>query len=580
MTNHLFFFIHLFKKRLIFLAVFLCLPHFAFSQENLTRHGGQVVFTITSDPKSFNPIIAKETSTTVITNYLFEGLTRTNAETLEVEPNLAKRWHVSSDGLTWDFYLRQDVVWSDGEPFSADDVIFTFNDLIYNPDIPTSARDIFTIEGKEFNVIKIDDHTVRFQLPMRFAPFLRSMGSSIMPKHKLKESVDNKTFNFTWGIDTPVQDIVATGAYLIDLYQPGQRIILKANPHYWRRSQEGERLPFISRIVYLIVQNPDVAVLKFLEGQVDAIAVRGTDFPLLKPLEERQNFTIHNLGPNFGSNFLVFNQNTRKHPQSQQPFVDPVKLPWFRNRDFRRAVAHAIDKKRIIEIVMNGLGYPQDSPVVPIVEIFYNPDVKRYPYDLEKARKILHDAGFHDHNGDGVLQDPKGNNVEFNLLTNSGSAERVQTASMIRHDLEQLGMKVNFLALEFNNLVSKLVASYDWDAMILGLTGGIEPHFGKNVWVSDGQLHFWNPGQSTPGTDWERRVDEIFNQAVQILDDEKRKPLYDEWQMIISEELPLIYTVLSANLIAVRNKFKNIRPTAYGGVFHNLEEIYIKKEFR
>lgn len=562
------------------LVVFFCLLPWAFSQEDSGKHGGQVVFAITSDPKSFNPIVAKETSTTVITNYLFEGLTRVNAQTLEVEPNLAKRWEVSPDGLTWDFYLREDVVWSDGEPFSAKDVVFTFHDLIYNPDIPTSSRDIFTIDGQVFDVIKIDEHTVRFQLPVRFAPFLRSLGSGIMPKHKLYESVQDKTFNFTWGIDTPVDEIVGTGAYLIDRYQPGQRIILKANPRYWRTSEDGEQLPFISRVVYLIVQNPDVAVLKFLEGQVDAIGVRGTDFPLLKPLEEKENFTIYNLGPNFGSNFLVFNQNTRKHPQTQEPFVDPIKLTWFQNRDFRRAVAHAIDKKRIIEIVMNGFGYPQDSPVVPIVDLFYNPDVLTYPYDLDKAKKILHDAGFYDRHGDGRLQDPQGHAVEFNLLTNSGSAERVQMASMIRHDLEQLGMRVNFLALEFNNLVSKLVASYDWDAMIIGLTGGIEPHFGKNVWVSDGQLHFWNPGQSTPETAWEQRIDDIFNEAVQILDDQERKPLYDEWQMIVSRELPLIYTVLNAQLTAVRNKFQNIRPTAYGGVFHNLEEIYIPQKLR
>jgi len=546
----------------------------------INKYGGQLVYATSSDPRSFNPIVAKETSTTTITGYLFEGLTRTNGETLEVEPNLAYKWDVSADGLSWTFYIRKGIVWSDGVPFTADDVIFTFNDLIYNKDIPSSSRDIFTIDGKEFVVKKIDDYTVQFDLPMKFAPFLRSMGTGIMPKHKLKESVKNNTFNFTWGIDTPVDEIVGTGPYLIDRYQPGQRIVMKANPLYWRKSDQGERLPFIQKIIYLVVQSPDIALLKFLEGEVDSVVVRGTDYAILKPLEKKRNFTIYDLGPDSSSNFVVFNLNTRKNPKTGQPFVDPVKLSWFQNKDFRRAVAHAIDKKRIIEITMNGLGYPQNAAVNPTAKIFHNPNVVKYEYNLEKARQILAEAGFLDRNADGIIEDEKGNKVEFNLFTNANSQERVQMAGIIRHDLEQLGMKVNFLPLEFNNLVSKLVGAYDWDAMIIGLTGGIEPHFGKNVWVSNGQLHFWNPGQESPQTQWEKSIDDIFTEAVQKLDDNDRRPYYQRWQMIVSQELPLIYTVFNASLVAVRNKFENLKPTIYGGVFNELEQVYIKQQYR
>lgn len=181
-----------------------------------------------------------------------------------------------------------------------------------------------------------------------------------------------------------------------------------------------------------------------------------------------------------------------------------------------------------------------------------------------------------DRNNDGVIEDAEGHPIEFNLFTNSGNVERVQIASIIRHDLQSLGMKVNFLSLEFNTLVTKLNATFDWDAIVLGLTGGIEPHFGKNVWHSTGGLHLWYPQQKTPATAWEQRVDEIFDQGVQELDENKRKALYDEFQMIISRQLPLIYTVLNSNLYAVRNKFGNLHPTSFGGAFHNVEEIYIK----
>jgi len=549
-------------------------------QASLDKHGGQVVFTSISDPKSFNPLIAQETSSTSIIGYLFEGLTRTNGLTLEVEPNLAQRWDVSEDGLTWIFYLRKDVVWSDGKPFTADDVIFTFQDLIYNDQVPSSERDIFTIDGKKFEIEKLDAYRVQFTLPVKFAPFLRTLGAAILPKHKLEGPLAKGQFNFTWGVDTPVGEIVGTGPYVLTRYQPGQQAVLKANPHYWRTSKDGESLPFISTIVFLIVQNQDVALLKFLEGEIDSLSIRGADFPLLKPMEKDKNFTVYDLGPAPGSNFIVFNQNTKINPKTKKPFVDPVKLSWFSNIHFRQAVAHAIDKKKIIDIVMNGLGYPQDSPVDPNNNIFYNPNVLTYGYDLNKARALLAEAGFIDHNGDGIIEDEKGNKVEFNLYTNSNAVERMQIAAIIRHDLKRLGMNVNFLALEFNNLVSKLMANYDWDAIILGLTGGLEPHFGKNVWVSNGQLHFWNPGQETPATKWETRVDEIFNQGVQILNDKDRKPLYDEWQMIASRELPLIYTVLSSYLTAVRNKFENLTPSSYSGVFYNLEEIYLKEKYR
>jgi len=542
-----------------------------------SKYGGPIVLATNSDPKSFNAIIAKETSTTRVTDLIFEGLTRINGVTIEVEPSLAQSWEILEDGREWIFHLRPGVQWSDGHPFSADDVVFTFNDLIYNEKIPTSARDVFTIDGKNFRVEKIDDLTVRFTLPTSFAPFLKGMTQEILPKHKLKDSVDSGRFNFTWGIDTDPKEIVGTGPYRLVRYKPGERLVFERNPLYWKFSKEGDRLPYISQIIYLIVPNPETVLLKFMEGELDSCGLRGADYPLLKPKEKEENFTIYDTGPDFGSNFIVFNQNPSRNPRTQTPFVQPKKLAWFTNHEFRKAVAHAIDKERIIDILMNGLGYPQDAALSPSSGFFYNPNVLKYEYDLEKAKAILKEAGFIDRNNDGIIEDLQGNPVEFNLYTNSSATERIQIAAMIRHDLEQLGMKVNFLALEFNSLVGKLVSTYDWEAVLIGLTGGVEPHFGKNVWASGGQLHMWSPQQRSPATAWEERLDEIFTLGVQELEESKRKILYDEYQRIVSQELPVIYTVLNANIYAVRNRFGNLKPTSYGGVFHNLEEIYIKE---
>jgi peptide/nickel transport system substrate-binding protein len=352
----------------------------------------------------------------------------------------------------------------------------------------------------------------------------------------------------------------------------------------------------------------------------------------LKPEEKKGKFTVYETGPAFGTNFLVFNQNLEKDEKTDKNYVELKKQNWFTNKKFRQAAAHSIDKAGIVDIVMNGMASPQDSAMSPSAGFFYNPNVQKYEYNLEKARTLLKEAGFVEQDTkydrsvlplvisifvfavglfiflrksnskwkvlfvlvlfsvavgffaifmgskdqSKIIKDAEGNDVEFNLFTNSGNTQRVQIANIIRKDLERLGFKVHFMQLEFNNLVTKLDSTYDWDAVILGLTGGIEPHFGNNVWQSSGHLHMWYPKQKEPATLWEKQIDDIFDRGVQELDRQKRKELYDQWQGIVAEELPFIYTVLPTNLFAVRNKFGNLYPTSYGGAFHNLEEIFIK----
>ncbi|MCF7907298.1 MAG: ABC transporter substrate-binding protein [Candidatus Omnitrophica bacterium] len=545
--------------------------------KNKPKHGGDLVLSTITDPKSFNPIVSKEANVGAVMGLVFEGLTRTNGVTTEVEPNLALNWEVDETGKVWTFKLREDVSWVDGELFTADDVVFTFNQLIYNPDIDTSARDIFTIEGKIFKVEKIDKFTVRFTLPVKFAPFLRSMGHEIMPKHLLEDVVKQGKFNSHWGLDAKLETIVGTGPYMLSKYLPSERIILIRNPNYWRKDKQKKRLPYIEKITYLIVQNQDVALLKFQQAEIDYYGLRGPDYPILKPQEKEGNFTVYNTGLGFSTNFLVFNQNPGKNPKTKQPYLAPDKLKWFSDVKFRRAVAHAIDKESIVNIVMNGLGAPQYSAMSPSSGFFHNPNVEKYDYSLAKAKELLKEIGIVDRDDDGKVEDSKGNKIQFNLFTNAENTQRITIANIIKKDLEQLGFIINFVPLSFNQLASKFDSTYDWDAIILGFTGGIEPHFGSNVWQSSGHLHAWYPKQKKPATKWEAEIDDIFNQGVQELDREKRKVFYDRWQEIVAEELPLIYTVLPSSIFAVRNKFGNLNPTPYGGAFHNLEEIYIKK---
>jgi peptide/nickel transport system substrate-binding protein len=539
------------------------------------QSGGKLTLSTASEPKSFNPIVAQETSTTQVTGFIFEGLTRTHPLTLEVLPNLAQNWQVDASGKEWVFNLRRDVYWNDGHKFSADDVLFTYKDLIYNPDIPNSARDIFTVEGKKIEVEKIDDYTVRFKLPFVFAPFLRAAAQEILPAHKYKNLVTQKNFTFSLNVGSKACDIVGTGPFRLKTYLAGERIILERNPFYWRKDSCANRLPYLDEIVFIILPSSDTALLKFLEKEIDYYPVNAQDLSILGPRRRADNFTIYNAGPAFVSNFIAFNQNAGANPETKKSFVKPYKLKWFRNKDFRQAVSYALNRQKIIELAMNTLGAPAYSPESPANTFFYSDKIEKYPFNPLKAKAIMNNLGFRDVNNDGVLEDTSGNRLEIDFYTNANDIERVKIATMIKKDLEDIGIKINFLSLDFNNLVAKLTATLDWEMVLIAFTGGIEPYFGKNVWSYKGGLHLWNLSGSAQ-EQYEETIENIFNESAKTLDEGKRKELFAEFQLIASRELPLIYTAVPYSLYAVRNNFGNLYPTVFGGAFGEIEYIYIQ----
>ncbi|HXK44373.1 MAG TPA: ABC transporter substrate-binding protein [bacterium] len=533
------------------------------------KPGGSIVISASSIPKSFNPVVAKETSTTFVTGFIFEGLIATDGVTLKIKPNLAESWDIDATGRIWTFHLRKDVYWNDGVQFTAKDVEFTFNRLIFNPEILTSSRDIFTINNQSIKVKAIDNFTVRFILPDRFAPFLRLMGQEILPEHKYRKDVDENKFSSAMGLNSKPQDIVGTGPFMLEDFRPGEWVILKKNKMYWKYDSNGNQQPYIDRIIILTIPDQNMALLKFKKGELDMISLRAQDYLLLK----RANLPgvkFYNVGPSLSSQFIIFNQNLDSN-------IPEYKKEWFRNINFRRAVSCAIDRQTIINNIFAGLGYPLYGPVNESVQEFYNPRIKKFPYNLDEARKYLVEGGFKA-GKDGLLYDSKGNQVSFSLITNSNSSERIEQANLIRNDLEKLGMKVNFLPVDFNSLVTRINATKDWESVIIGLTGGIDPHFGKNVWVTTGHLHLWNLGSSRSLYDWEKEVDRIFEDAAKQMDEKKRKLLYDRWQELICENQVMIFTATQAVLYAVKDKFGNLKPTVHGGLFHNIEELYIKNQ--
>ena len=534
--------------------------------------GGTLTIATISEPLTFNLAIANDASSSGVLGYLFEGLTETSWLTDRVEPALAESWDRSDDGLTWTFHLRRDVTWHDGEPFTAHDVDFTFNRIIYNHDIPASSRSTFDFRYLDDNgdwqeghmdVVAIDDHTVEFRLPVPFAPFLRSLGTAIYPRHILEQHVDDGTFVDTWDIDTDPAEIIGTGPFTIESYEPGERVVLARNPNYWLTDDEGNHLPYLDEIVHVIVADLEAELDKFLAGESDSHGVLGEEYAELEPLQEEGNFTIHGRGPGFGTTFLGFNVNPGADPETGEPYVVGEKLEWFGNVQFRQAVAHSIDKDTIIAEVQHGLGYPQWSSVSPAAGDFHNPDVRRYEYDLDRANEILDGLGWTDTDGDGTREDGDGNEIEFTLVTNEGNSVREEVGRTVRQGMEQIGIRADFELVDFGDLVSQLTGSYDWEAMIIGFTGGTDPYSGINFWHSSEALHLWYPNQPQPATEWEAEIDELYVMGSQELDHNVRVGHYQRAQEVAAENVPVIYTTLAERLSATRNVFGNLTPTLY-----------------
>lgn len=552
-----------------------------------TAPAGSIMASVISDPKSFNPVTARETSTTDVLGFVFEGLVTVDGRTYEIEPALAESWSVSEDGRAWTFKLRRDVVWNDGAPFTAKDVLFTYNDLIFNPKVAAGMRDLLQIDGRPFEVTAPDTWTVVIRTPRPFAPFLWTIGASILPAHRFPPGTD---FNQALGINTPLNEVVGTGPYRIVEFTPGQRVVLEANPLWWRKGAAGETLPRTGRIVLNVVPDLDAEIEWFKAGRTDFVGVRGHDWPLLA--RQARDYTMRNLGPRFSTTFLMFNQNLASP-------LPAAKQGWFRDRAFREAAAWAIDRRAIVDGIFNGLAFEQHSPIPEANTLFHDTAVFRYGYDLERAATILRAAGYRlDERG--VLHDRAGHPIAFEILTNAGNNERVRSATIIADGLRRLGMDVRVQTMDFNALVGRLDHQLDWEACVLGLTSGLEPHNGANVWRVEGDLHMFNQKPRRPPADaserarrgqaeaerrwragiqpWEREIETIINRAAEELDPPRRRALYNELQAIVSRELPFIYTVSPAALYATRDRIAGVDPSPLGStvisaVLHNVEEL-------
>ena len=548
------------------------------TQAPVGKFGGELILsTIGEGPKTFNPCNSKDATSSSMAGMLYDGLVTTEPRTGEVIPLLAKDFEVK--GNDYIVHLRHGVKWSDGKPITADDVMYTYQEIIFKGLGNPSSMENMKVEGKLPSIEKIDDYTVKFTTPKPFAPFLRQLSNPIVPKHYFKPYSDKgeSEFNAFLSPNTPPEEIVSNGAFKLKEYVAAQRVVFVRNPDYYKINTKNERLPYLDKVVYMIVGDTNNEILKFEAGELDLLSIRGENVARYKLREPDSDYKIYNLGPDTGTLFLLFNLNNRKDSDGKW-YVNPIKQKWFSNRDFRAAVDWAVDRKNMVQNIAKGVAKPLFT-AESLNSIYLNKYIKGHPKDKKVAEDSLKKAGFYNKNG--ILYDSDGNRVEFDLYTNAGVLEREALGVMIKQDLEDLGMKVNFKPIEFNTLVNKLSNTNDWDMAIMGLTGSpLEPNDGKNVWKSTGPLHLFNQRPQNYKVDdrleWEKELDEIFELGAQKLTFEERKPVYDRYQTIIYNQKPIIYLYSPIRIAAIRKKFKNVFPTPLSGLVYNLDELYIE----
>lgn len=563
----------------------------AISDCEIGRYGGIFILNETTQPTTFNPIVPNNLSTSMVLSRLMSGLIDFDPRTEAFTPALAKSWTVSPDGLTYTFHLRKGVLWSDGLPFTAEDVVFTFDTILAEvvhpetgqtmPRYPSRYYEQYHIDGEPIQYQAIDSHTIRFTLPKTYAPFLYDVSRTILPKHKLIAAFESDRFLKEWttktAIETP-QEIVGTGPFKIFSYKPGERLVLEPNPHYWRADAEGQRLPYIDYLVIKFVSESNTAIAHFATGKSDASGISAEDFEWVKRAQGTYDFTIYNRGPSASVNFFWFNQNAGITEEGR-PYLPKHKLEWFTDKRFRQAILHGFNREGLIDAILFGKGEVLHSIIPPAKGEWHNPNVRKYDYSIAKAKALLQSAGFY-WDSDRTLKDRNGEPVRFNLLLVE-SDRYDQIGVTFVENMKDLGIEVTLERTDFATLLKRTDGTFDYDMTILGWgssSAAYDPSGSKALYLSSGAYHMWNPRQEEPATEWEARIDDLIHLQEQTLDKKQRIAYMHEVQAILSEELPLLFGYSPYGYVGIKNKWKNIYIPKAGTILWNLDEIWEDEE--
>jgi peptide/nickel transport system substrate-binding protein len=513
-----------------------------------------VVAALRAEPRSFNRLVAGDRPSAMLALLMHARLVQLNHRTQEIEPALATRWTQAADGRTYTLELREGVTFSDGVPFTADDVVFTFQAL-YDPKVEGPLTSGLTIGGKPIAVRKTGDHTVVLTFPAPYGPGLRVLNAlPILPAHKLRDALAKGELAKAWTTATPPSELAGLGPFILTSYTPGDRIELQRNPRYGARGPDVR--PGVDRLTLRIIPTQDAERLALEAGEIDLLnsEIRPDDLKAIRALEAAGKVKDYDLGPALDADALWFNLGTdRRKPAAARPWLDVR---------FRRAFAHAVDRQAFVNTVYLGAGTPVDGPVTPANKAWHADDVPHYGYDVAKARALLAEAGLKDADGDGLFDGPKGKPFTIELLTQRGHALRERGAAVIAADLQKAGVTVDVVALDPPALVERITTGA-YDAVYFAVSAGdIDPSANLDYWLSSGSFHVWNPKQVKPATEWEAEIDRLMQELTAITNPRERQARFVRVQQILATEAPAIYFAAPALHTASTTRIDGLEPAA------------------
>ena len=515
------------------------------------QSGAQLRFCLRSEPKTLNPVLVADDASDTI-RYLTGGvLMRLNRQTQQLEPGLATSWKVSDNGKTISFKLRQNVSFSDGTPFSAEDVVYTMQQLM-DPTLHSPTGDAFRSgEGKVVTqVMSKNQVTVTFPAP-------------VVGLDKLFDQVA------IMSAKSPKKEMAVLGSYYVAENKAGAYLILKRNPNYSKHDPTGVQLPYIDSVRLDIQQNRDMEMLRLVRGEIDF--VNSVDAEYYDKLVAQAPNLAYDAGVSLDSEQMWFNQV----PTSPLP---AYKKAWFTSTNFRRAISQSINRADLARVVFRGHARPAVSWVSPANQFWFNARLQPHPFDQKSALQVLAQDGFHMQNG--TLHDRDGHAVEFSVITNAGNKDRERMATMIQQDLAGIGIRLNIVTLDFPSLIERIARSFDYEACLLGLVNDdLDPNSQMNVWLSSAENHQWNPSQKTPATAWEAEIDGLMRAQASTLDLKKRKQAIDRVQEIVWQQEPFIYLVNKNAMSAVSTALHNARPVVLRPqVYWNIDQLTLGAE--
>jgi peptide/nickel transport system substrate-binding protein len=510
--------------------------------------GGELRFCLRTEPKTFDPLKVEDDASAAV-RYLTGGvLVRVNRQTQELEPELAQSWKTSKDGRQITFRLRSGILFSDGTNFSASDVAYTMQ-LLMDPALHSPTGDAFRSGAGNVETKVISPTQISITFPAPVAGLDRLFDQVAILSER-----------------SPKKEMAVLGPFMVADYKPGASLLLNRNPNYWKTDEQGRKLPYLDSIRLDIQPNRDVEMLRFKRGELDLI--NSLDSEYFDKLSATSPQQVHDAGPSLDSEQLWFNE-VAKSP------IPGYKKNWFRSANFRQAISEAINREDLSRIVFHGHAQPALGPFSPANKFWFNSKLRPQAYSPDAALKALQAEGFRMKNG--ALKDKDGNEVVFSIITNAGSKIRERMAVLIQDDLQKIGVHVNVVTLDFPSLIERMTQSYDYEAILLGLTNvDLDPNGEMNVWLSSSENHQWNPQQKAPETSWEAEIDRLMRAQASSSDAKKRKEAFDRVQEIAVEQEPFIFLINKNALSAVSKTVHGAAPVIlWPQAFWNAERLTV-----